>query len=312
MFLRLLRTIAALVGHVFAVVLPVFARIFAFVEVVVPGIVVHVAAAVPPIRPVVIVVVHRGADRDARGEANHTCRDGGAVIAFLLHDHSRRLGVHNRRVVLRDIHDLRVGGLDDDHFRARRGRLCFNFLLRRALEVAGISRFRAKPLNAVEDSGAVLRKRLPQLRGPVDLLGHVVHDLREHHEGHETLIEARLGRRILQLGALERLVAQQPLRKRTDLCRGCRAEQHVRQQRVRIQRDWREELIELCCGGRSLRSFRGLRRLGTCTGWRRVPICTGVGRREYSGDVDDEHTHGAQPPWHWPAEMNRAQRELVI
>ena len=93
------RPVAALVGDVLAVFLPVFARVlavvvevfarvFAVVVEVVPGVVVHVAAAVPPVRTVVVVVVHGRADRDAGGEPDDGAsgRGFGAVVFFLDHD----------------------------------------------------------------------------------------------------------------------------------------------------------------------------------------------------------------------------------
>src|SRR4030095_16831853 len=117
---HVLRAITTLLHDVLAVIRPVLASVFARVVVVVPGVVVHVAAAVPSVRPVVIVVVHRRADRDPGGEPDQAGGDRlGGVIVFLDNDHrGRSLRVHHLGVVLRDVDDLRIGGLDDDHLLA--------------------------------------------------------------------------------------------------------------------------------------------------------------------------------------------------
>ena len=72
--------IAAVFVDILAVVLPVFARILTIVVIVVPRVVVHVAAAVPSVRTVVVVVVHRRADRDAGGKPDETRRDRSRVV----------------------------------------------------------------------------------------------------------------------------------------------------------------------------------------------------------------------------------------
>src|SRR4029077_424522 len=86
------------------------------VVVVVPGVVVHVRAAVVAVWTVVIRVAERGAHGNAGRESNHA---GGhdliGVVGF--DDHGRgagRLRVDGRRVVLRDVDHLRIGRFDDD------------------------------------------------------------------------------------------------------------------------------------------------------------------------------------------------------
>ena len=131
----LLGAIAPFVREILAMVLPVLARVLAVVVIVVPRVVVHVAAAAPPVRAVVVVVVDGRADRDARGETDHS-RDGRIRAGALLDDHRRRrcLHVDHLRVVLRHVDDLRVRRLDDDHLLPGRRGLAFHFLLRRGLE----------------------------------------------------------------------------------------------------------------------------------------------------------------------------------
>src|SRR5262249_31653493 len=135
LLLRIARPIAALLCQFLAVIHPVFTRIFARVVIVVPGVVVHVGAAVPPVRTVVVAVVHCRADGDACRESDESSGHGIGAAA-LLDDNRRRgrLGIDDRRIVLRDVNDLRVRRLDDDHLLAARRGLRLHLLLRVALE----------------------------------------------------------------------------------------------------------------------------------------------------------------------------------
>src|SRR4051812_48473047 len=191
LLLRILRAVAPVLVEILAVILPVLARILAVVVVIVPGVVVHVAAAVESVRTVVIVVVHRRADRDARGEADQPRRDRGAgIIVFLDHDRGRRrLRVDALRVVLRHVDDLRVRRLDDDPLLARRGRLRLHLLLRVGRERSHALGLLAQLLDGVEDGGAIRGEDLAQPRGPGDLLRHRGDDRREQRQGDEARLE---------------------------------------------------------------------------------------------------------------------------
>ena len=115
----ILQPITALLVEIFPVVHPVFPGVFAVIVIVVPGVVVHVAAAVKSVWTVVVVVVHAGTNRDAGGEADQAGRNRhvGVVVLFDNHRGVRRsLRVDDFGVVLRHVHDLRIGGLDDDDF----------------------------------------------------------------------------------------------------------------------------------------------------------------------------------------------------
>src|SRR5262245_4043164 len=98
---------------------PVFAGVLAVIVVVLPRLVVHVGAAVESVGAavVVVVVVHHRAHHDSGGEPDHAGRHGLIRVVFLNHHGGRggRLSVNNLRVVLRDVHDLRVGGLNHNH-----------------------------------------------------------------------------------------------------------------------------------------------------------------------------------------------------
>src|SRR3954471_21502492 len=192
LLLGVLRSIAALVDHVLAMVLPVVARILARVVVVVPRVVVHVAAAAPAVRAVIVIVVERGADGDAGGEADQPRGHGCVVVAFLLHDHCRGLGVDDRGVVLRDVDHLRVGRLDHDHLLSGRRRLGLHLLLRRRLQRAGGAGLGAQALDAVEHGGTIGGEGRTHFRRPVRFPGHPLHDVGEKDERGEAGLEAGL------------------------------------------------------------------------------------------------------------------------
>jgi hypothetical protein len=259
---RVARALTPFFNEILAVVGPVLARILAIVVPVVPGVVVHVNPAVPAIRSVVVVVVDRCAHRDTGGESNQASSDRlGIVIVLLDHDDGRlrRIRIDNLRVVLRDVDDLRVGRLDHDHLLAgrRRGRL--DLLLRAGLERTFGVRILPQALDAVEHRRAIRRERRAEARGPVQLLGHELHDGRKQRHRDEVRFEALDGRRILQLGALQRSVRSEPRVQRDDLGRLGGTEEHLRQQLIRIQRDGSEQAVEIS-RRRDRRRFARLRR----------------------------------------------------
>ena len=190
--------------------------------------------------------------------------DGRVRAAVLLDDHRRRGGcdVDRLRVVLRDVDDLRVGRLDDDHLLAARRGLRLDFLLRRGLQGPGIARLRSQPLDAREHRRPVRGERLTEPGRPIQLARHLVHDLRKQGQRHEARLEVVLQGGVLQLGAFQRRVALQELVERRHAGRIRRAQQHLREELVRIEGDRSEQAIEVVRGqdltgrGRAL-SVRG-------------------------------------------------------
>ena len=278
--------ISGLVEHVLAVVLPVFARVLAEVFVIVPCVVVHVAAAAPAVRTVVVVVVHGGAEGDAGREANHARRDGlGRVVVLLHHDRRWRRRVDRLRVVLRHVDDLRVRRLDDDHLLAARRRLGLDVLLRGALQLARLAGLLAQALDAGKNRRAVRRERLPQARRPLDLRRHALDDVGKDDDRRKAGVEPGLRGCLLQRAALERRIRRQPLVERGDPGRLGRTHQHLRQQRIRIEGDGREEPIELVrLGGGRGRRLCGLRLAASCQRRRR--------HREHRHPGDEKGANG--------------------
>src|SRR5262249_19715117 len=104
-----LRAVRAFFSEILPVVDPVFAGVLPMFVIVVPRAGVHVGATMPPVRPVVVVVVHRRANGDAGRESDQARRDGDVGIVVLLDDDrrvGRRLRVDHLRVVLRHVDDL--------------------------------------------------------------------------------------------------------------------------------------------------------------------------------------------------------------
>ena len=203
LLLRILTALGSFLGEILPVIHPVFPGVFTMVVVVIPRVVVHVAATVPAIGTVVVVVVHGRADRDARSESNQTRGNGDLGIVVFLNNHGGVsdgwLGIDHLRVVLRDVDDLRIGWLDDDHLFTARRRLGLDLLLLVALQRPDGLRLLPELLNGRKDRRLVLGERLPQHHGPRDLLGHHRDHLRKDCQRHETGIEPRFHCRVLQL-----------------------------------------------------------------------------------------------------------------
>jgi hypothetical protein len=162
--------------------------------------------------------------------------------------------IYHRRVVARDVHHLGIGRLNLDHGGLRRrllddrgwrcGLLDDHRLLFRRLQVALRLCPGAEALDGVHDVLLLRQKRVAQLLGHVELLTHGGQDLGKVHQRLHTRVPAlRLqgpGQRLafqglVRLGPAIRLHHLQGIRGR---------HQDLRHQRVRIQRDGRDELLD--------------------------------------------------------------------
>ena len=165
--------------------------------------------------------------------------------------------VDRLRVVLRDVDDLRVRRLDDDHLLAGRRGLRLDFLLRGGLQVPGIAGLCSQPLDAREHRRPIRGECLTEPGRRVQLAGHLVHDLRKEGQSHEARFEVVLQGGILQVGAFQGRVALQELVERLHAGGIRRAQEHLRQELVRIEGDGSEQAIEVVRG-------RGLTGRGLC------------------------------------------------
>ncbi|CAM3882641.1 hypothetical protein ACMA110817_30600 [Achromobacter marplatensis] len=123
----------------------------------------------------------------------------------------RRIGpspVHHRRVVAGHIDHLRVGRLNHHHRLVGVGGRGLHRLLRRALQVAGLLRLRAQPLNRIHHPVRLRQEGVAHGFHPIGLTPHHVHDRRKRHQGFDAGVPAfafnRLDRRIARLGRMRR------------------------------------------------------------------------------------------------------------
>jgi len=167
-------------------------------------------------------------------------------------DHRRPPRVHpphvdHLRVVLRHVDDFGAGRQDlhrvvvDDHL-----------LLGGGLEVAGVDGLLPQPLDGIHHILLLIEERRPQRLRPVDVLS--------QHRQHRGVVGHRLHRRVPRLD-VDELVARlrmrrQPLLGLNHVQRVRRGRQHLRQQRVGIQGDGGEQLVELVGRQQRGRLFR--------------------------------------------------------
>jgi hypothetical protein len=123
----------------------------------------------------------------------------------------RRLNVVDRhRVVLWDVNNIRVSGLDLDILLPVLG-LCIDLHLRAGLKVSSLLCLRALPLHGSHDPLLVRLKCLSQLGGPWHLLAHVVDHLREERQVLHARTEAGSLGSVGQCISLEALILDNPV-----------------------------------------------------------------------------------------------------
>jgi len=103
----------------------------------------------------------------------------------------------------------------------------------------------AQSLNGIRHRRLVRHHGLPDRGIVVDVVRHHLQHIGEVHQRNEGRVEALLLRRIRQLRALQVGIVRQPVVDIQDLLRVRRRRRDLRQQRVRVQRHWRQQLIQL-------------------------------------------------------------------
>ncbi len=217
---------------------------------------------------IVVVLVHRRTDSHANSKGKKTDRDGraGADAGTRL---SGRCGRHGRGlcnndrcgsrcvvdghgIVLRNVDDLWIGRLDLHVWLTVIGLLRVDRHLRTGLQVARLLRLCALPLDGVHHALLVCLKVLSKLACPIDLLAHVVYDLREAHEVLHAGAEASLLCSIGDSVALEILVLEEPVTAVEHLLCVGRSRQNLREQLIRIESDRGYEIVDAYLqGGRT-------------------------------------------------------------
>lgn len=143
-----------------------------------------------------------------------------------------------------DVHDLRIGRLN--HINCLPARLLHRHgLLRIAAQRPGCVGLSAQALNRIGDSCLIGREDVPDCGVVVNVLRHHVEDLRKIYECDECGVEPLLLGGIGERGPAQVRICRQPIVYVQDLLgtrRGCH---HLRQQRVWIECDRRQQLIQL-------------------------------------------------------------------
>jgi hypothetical protein len=221
------------------------------------------------------VPLQRAAHHHAGAEGERA-RRGQLAAAVALRDlHRRRVGiagvhrlgraVDHLRVVGRHVHHVGLHGLDGDELRRRldhggaavhrlhvgRGRI----VLRRrgaghaqlvvVLQAARLGRALAHDLDRVHHVGRVVVVGLPQRGGPRDVARQLVDDGAEGGERLHARVPRLLVGRIGQRAGLEVAVLAEPVVRGGDLLGVGGAGQDLRHQLVGVQRDGRDQLVEL-------------------------------------------------------------------
>src|SRR5262249_55006165 len=238
-------------------VLPVHVDVLVHVDVPVvpaPAVVpttVHVDVVVPPVEggPDERARRYAGADPEqARGRHSRGRRPPARIVRLS----RRRIGgaVHRRRAVLRNVHPLRIGGLDGDDrlLRVARCRLPDDGLLGRRLERPRVVRLASQHLRRVHELRALAEEGVAQILRPLEVVRHAVQHVGHGDERFDARIPVLLLQRLLQLVALQVGVGLPPAIRLDDLQRIGGGDADLREDVVGIERDGRDHLLELRLG----------------------------------------------------------------
>ena len=129
----------------------------------------------------------------------------------------------------------------------RRPGLNGHFLLRRRFQRPGGCRFAAQALHRRQAIRLLAQKGVAELLRPVELLRHHLEDARKRHQRFDARVPALPFQRLCQRIAFERCILRigHPARRHDDLERISGGRQDLDDQLVRIERDRRQDLVEL-------------------------------------------------------------------
>ncbi len=182
--------------------------------------------------PVPVGVVPQRADRDPGAETEEWSDERGCRL------------IDRDRVIGWDIDRRGIGRLDGDDILPTI-RACDHCLLGRGLECARFIRFRPKLLDHVGDVLRLVHLGVAEIGGPVEILAHLLHHGRKARESlHRRIPVLTVDPGEVVARDLVRVLVEPALR--LDNLHGvCARWQHLRQQRIGIERDRGEQLSEL-------------------------------------------------------------------
>ncbi|MNW84026.1 hypothetical protein D3C86_131920 [compost metagenome] len=211
--------------------------------------------------PPIDIAPHRIDRRDAKPEADagdQRTREHRAGRRRIVIGGIRRIrpgAIHHRRVVAGHVDHLRIRRLDH-HDGLVIGRAGRHRLLRRTLQVARLLGLGAQPLDRIHDGLRLRQEGVADGLHPFRLPAHHVHDRGERHQGFDAGIPGLafdcLGGLVAGFGS----VRGRPFRGRRDVVGIGGPHEDLRQQRIRIQRHGRHQLVQLRVGQLGLRPGR--------------------------------------------------------
>ena len=192
----------------------------------------------PPTPTPGLVGNHQRTDADADAKSDHRRR--------------RRCAsdVHHCRIILRHINNLRIGRLNDIHRLSAR-RLYLHFLLGIGAQCSRFISLRAQTLNRSRYGSLIGEKGIADGGVVVNVLRHHGQNIRKIHQSDECRIEPLLLRGVREGGAGQSAMLMQPVVRIENLLRICRCRCDLRQQRIWVKRDRRQQLVKLFRRGNS-------------------------------------------------------------
>ncbi len=163
-----------------------------------------------------------------------------------------RCAVDGLRAVLGNVHDLRVRGLDPDDLLLLDDLAGDDLLLRR-LEGTGLVCLRPHPLDRVEDLVLLVEEGIPQILRPVEIVRHALEQVGKARERLHARVPVLALERLVEGLALQTRVLRAPASSLDHLEGIGRRDQDLHGEPVRIERDGRDELLDL-----RRRELRGL------------------------------------------------------
>ena len=149
-----------------------------------------------------------------------------------------------RRIVDRNIEHRRVRRLDLNH-RLAIVRCVYHVLLRRGCQFARFLGALPHALHRIHYVLLLRKERVAQIGGPGDVIIQPLQDVGEYHEGLNAGIPVLLLRGLRASGSVEAGVSLQPLISLDQFQRISAGHQDLAEQRVRVERDGRHQVIQL-------------------------------------------------------------------
>ena len=252
-----------------------------------------------------IVAAGPAPERVAGAEGNSGREEAGADIAGRRPVIRRIIGIRpiaidDARVIIGNIDRIGIRWLDGDDLLVLHFRYSDGLLFGRLQLVVGLS-LGAQALDRVHHIGLLGNNRIAELLRPIEFRTHHLQHVRRGDQGFDAVVPRLLVDRRLQCIAFEILVCFKPTLGLHDVERIGRRHQHLGEQRIRIKRDRRNQLIEL----------GGFQQLGIrCGGWRRRGLRHRTGR--YQDDCCQcEPPNGRQNHVRLPCCLNFLTRRLA-